>query len=143
MDRREYAPDLLVNGAAERLRVSPAEGVVVVTRFDCPDYRRFVVTRVIHSILGRRIRAAVRGLLFSVTFSQIRRKRIISISAFADIGDLYQMGSSKTHIRAAHIVPRLGARTSAGIFPYSGDWRSVLFGIPGQSAPPLHEFGGQ
>jgi hypothetical protein len=140
MARRQYAPDGLVKDAAARFACDPTGGVVVVTRFDCSSYRRLAVARVLHSVLGHRIRAEVNGLLFSVTFTKIREKRIISISAFGDIGDVYQMGCSKTHIKAAHLAPRLGLRTSAGVFPYAGDWRHILFGIPEQSASPLLEY---
>jgi len=128
-----------VKDAPKRFAFHANSGIVVVTRFDCSSYWRLAVARVIHSVLSRRIRAEVDGLIFSVTFTKCREKRIISISAFSDIGDVYQMGCSKTHIKAAHLAPRLGMNTSAGIFPYAGDWRYILFGIPEQSASPLLE----
>jgi len=114
---------------------------VVVTRFDCRTLWRLVFMRMVHVVLGRRIRRGLDGLLFASTFIEIRSRRVISISAFGTLDDLYQMGSVADHIKGAHLASRLDLRTSAGIFPYAGDWRRILFDAPGQSPSPLSGYG--
>jgi hypothetical protein len=131
-----------VSGAAGRCLLEPSKGVVVVTRFDCGTLWRLILMRVVHVVLGRRIRRGLDGLLFTSTITDVGSRRVISVSAFGTLDDLYQMGSVADHIKGAHLVARLKLRTSGGIFPYGGDWRHILFGAPGQSPSPLSEYAG-
>jgi hypothetical protein len=130
------AADRLIGSALDRCRADDAGGVVVVTRFDCPDLPAFAVVRAAHVVYGRRVRAALgEHLLLSITRTDLRRRRIYSITAFARLADIYRMGQVRDHIDAAHLVARLGVTTSGGVFPWSGDWRTVLFAGPGGPSP--------
>lgn len=130
------AADRLIGAALGRCRPDDAGGVVVVTRFDCPDLAAFAVVRVAHLVYGRQVRAALgEHLLLSATRTEWRRRRVYSITAFRRLADVYRMGQVGPHIRAAHLVARLGVRTSGGVFPWSGDWRTVLFDGPGGPSP--------
>lgn len=110
---------------------------MVITRFDCPTYRHLLVIRLLHAVLGRRIRAKLDGLLLSHTTTDLRARRVVSVSVFRELGDLYQMGSVTTHVNAARIPPKLGVKTSGGVFVYAGDWRKILFdaGREARNAP--------
>jgi len=137
-----YGPDRLVSSAADRCHLDPAGGVLVVTRFDCDTLPRLFFMRVVHLVLSRRIARTLGGsLLFVSTFTEVRARRVISVTAFAGLEDLYRMGTVSEHIRGAKIVARRGYRTSAGIFPYGGDWRRIMFDSPGHSPSPLHDYG--
>ena len=130
------AADHLIGSALQRCRADDAGGVVVVTRFDCPDLPAFVVVRAAHLLYGRQVRAALgEHLLLSATRTDRRRRRVYSVTAFRSLADVYRMGQVGPHIRAAHLVARLGVRTSGGVFPWSGDWRTVLFAGPGGPSP--------
>lgn len=126
-----------MSGAAGRCRADPSGGVLVVTRFDCGTLWRLAFMRIVYAVLESRIRRRLDGLLFISTFSDIRSRRVISVSAFGSLDDLYQMGSVTDHIKGAHLVSRLRFPTSGGIFPYAGDWRHILFDLPAQSPSPL------
>jgi hypothetical protein len=132
-----FAPDALVNAAMDRCRPDGTGGVVVVTRFDCPTYRHLLVIRLMHAVLGRRIRPKLDGLVLSYTRTQVRARRVLSVSVFGQIGDLYQMGQVTTHVNAARIPQKLGVKTSGGVFVYSGDWRKILFDAGTDSVSPL------
>jgi hypothetical protein len=135
-------PDPLVTTAADRCRLDPAGGVLVVTRFDCDTLPRLVYLRLVHLVLSRRIRRALgETLLFVSTFTELRTRRVTSVTAFARLEDLYRMGTVGDHIKGAKLVARKRFRTSAGLFPYAGDWRHVMFDSAAHSPSPLHAYG--
>jgi len=66
-----------VTGAADRCRLDPAGGVLVVTRFDCDTLLRLLFMRLVHLVLSRRIARALGGsLLFVSTFTELRARRV-------------------------------------------------------------------
>jgi hypothetical protein len=129
-------PDALVAGALGRCSLSGSGGVVVVTRFDCGSLRRLVAVRALHLFLGRRIRRQLPGLLATSTHTGVRARRILSITVFTRLEDLYGMGSVRAHVEAARTTARLGVTTSGGVFAYAGDWRRIMFDA-NESTPVL------
>jgi len=132
---RRYAPDSLVNGALDRCSLAADRGVVVVTRFDCHTFWRLVTVRLLHLRLSRRIRAQLPGLIVSFIHTDVAARRILSVTLFGALPDVYQMGAVSEHIRAAKASVRLGVATRGGVFPYAGDWRAVLFAAGGRESP--------
>ncbi|MGI5245256.1 hypothetical protein [Dactylosporangium sp. CA-139066] len=131
-----------MTSAADRCQLDPAGGVLVVTRFDCDTLFRLVYMRLVHLVLSRRVsRALGETLLFVSTFTEVRTRRVISVTAFGRVEDLYRMGTVGDHIRGAKLVARKRFRTSAGIFPYGGDWRRVMFDSAVHSPSPLQDYG--
>jgi hypothetical protein len=124
-----------VSGALGRCSFTPDAGVVVVTRFDCPNYRVLLLTRMLHLVLGRRIRRQLPGLISSSTHTSVRARRVLSVTVFTSMADLYQMGSVRAHVQAARVMPRFNVVTSGAVFVHGGDWRTVLFDAAGRESP--------
>lgn len=85
--------------------------------------------------MGRRIRSKLPGLIVSFIHTDFSAKRILSVTLFGALSDLYQMSGVDEHIRAAHLSARLGVATRGGVFPYAGDWRKILFEAGGHESP--------
>jgi len=119
-------------------RPDPAGGQVVITRFECPS--RLVLLRLV--VLHLRIKRAVRRRLPELVGSRLivdwGTRTLLSISVWPSLESVYGMGSVPEHVSGSRIPGRLGVRTTAGFFTFTGDWRQIMFGSPVAAHSPLH-----
>ncbi|GAA4984255.1 hypothetical protein HD597_003661 [Nonomuraea thailandensis] len=114
-------------GAASRCTPDPDGGVVVVTRFDCGGLWRLLAFRIAHAWISARITPRLEGLVFIATRTDVAARRVLSVTLFRNLDQVYQMGTIPAHIKAARVTRRFGVRTRGAIFANVGDWRTVLF----------------
>lgn len=116
-----------------------AESQVVVTRFDCPNYRSLLAVLALHTRLKIEVRRHATGFLGIKRHVDLRRRTVLSISLWRDLDSIYSMGQVRGHVEATRIPRGLGIATSCGVFCFVGDWRRVLFGGSGRRASPLRD----
>ncbi|WP_163506424.1 hypothetical protein [Fodinicola acaciae] len=118
-------------------RVSDRRGQVVITRFACPSVSRLFVLLFLHVRIKRQVRRHATGFVGGKAVVLWRERTMLSVTLWRHLEDVYEMGKVNAHIMAARLPARLGIQTSCGIYPYRGDWRQIMFGVPAASADPL------
>lgn len=126
-----------MTGAAPVVEPDPSEGQVVITRFDCPNYRSLLVVLALHTRLKSEVRRHATGFIGIKRQVDLRRRTVLSISLWRDLDSVYSMGQVRGHVEATRVPRGFGITTSCGVFCFAGDWRRVLFGGSGRRASPL------
>jgi len=122
-------------------RASDPRSQVVVTRFECPSLGRLLIILAKHYRLKREIRRVAEGYLGGTVLVHWKQRTLLSFSLWRSLDSIYDMGRSNGHIEASRVPARLGVATSCGIYPYSGDWRQIMFGAPVTANEPLFATG--
>ncbi|MEV6929368.1 hypothetical protein AB0M46_33430 [Dactylosporangium sp. NPDC051485] len=117
------------------LRVEPARGQAMITRFDCGSLGKMLLVQLLHWRVKRDVRRNARGYLGIVLLRDWRHRTVLSISLWKDLRSVYSMGEVPAHISVTRVPAKLGIATSCGVFCYSGDWREVMFGGGPQRSP--------
>jgi hypothetical protein len=112
-------------------------GVVVVTGFECPGIWPLLIVLVMHHRMRRKVRRQAEGFIDVTMVVGWRRRSLLSISLWEDVQSLYSMGRVSRHIEATRVPRRLGVVTSGAVYTSAGDWRTVMFGTPGQGRSPF------
>jgi hypothetical protein len=120
------------------LSLHPGGGQIVVTRFECGSLSALLAVRITHARLKRQVRRRARGFLGVTAVTDWRRRTMLSISLWQDLGSIYSMGNVPQHVAAARLPHRLGVSTTSGIFYLMGDWRRVMFRSDVVTRSPLH-----
>lgn len=112
-------------------------GVVVVTRFVCPQRWMLLWLRWQH----RRVRAAVArrssGFITATMTVERSERTAYSVTMWQHPQALYDMGEVREHIDVVKRAGRLGIRTDAAVFPYLDHWSNLLFGARLNAPSPL------
>ena len=112
-------------------------GVVVVTRFVCPQRWMLLWLRRQHG----RVRAAVSdrstGFVAAAFTVERAERTAYSVTLWRNPRALYDMGEVPEHIEVVKRAGRLGIRTDAAVFPYLDHWSNLLFGARLTVASPL------
>jgi hypothetical protein len=126
-----------------RQALSQRAGLIVVTRFTCPNVSTLLRLVPRHVWVKHHVLRRVTGVLQSYAVIEWRARRLMSVSLWVDVESIYAMGTVPQHIHAARIPHRLGVTTDCSIYSLSGDWRQVMFGLPSPGAtidtPPTHQ----
>lgn len=117
--------------------MTPAEGVIVVTRFECPGRWRLLVLLVLHKRMERDVRRHATGFLGTSLLVRWRTRTLLNVSLWRDMESLHSMGRVRRHVDATRIPSRLGVATSGGVYAFAGDWRRVMFGLDADGVPPV------
>jgi hypothetical protein len=116
----------------------PGLGQVVVTRFECHNLWVLLAMLVLHVRVKRAVRRTAGGLVGARAIVLWRSRTMLSVTLWRDIDSVYAMGSVTRHVKAVRTArARLKVTTTAGVFCYSGDWRTVMFG---SAMPPKSPF---
>jgi hypothetical protein len=113
-------------------------GQVVITRFECRSRYSLMVIYALHLRVKREVRRRVPGYLGGAIQIIWRKRTLVSISLWDELGSIYDMGQVQHHILASRVPHRMGAKTACGIYSYNGDWRQVMFGTESQRPEPLY-----
>ena len=124
-------------GVTPLFEAEPGGGQVVVTRFECGTLRRLVTIVALHLRLKFDVRRQASGFVGVKMLIDWRHRTMLSISLWHNIEDVYTMGRVDRHISAVRLPPRLGVRTTCGVFCFVGDWRKVMFQSVDSSRSPL------
>jgi len=122
---------------APLFELQPEGGQVVVTRFECRSWLQLLWLIALHVRVKRAVRRQAKGLVASRALIDWRRRNLLSVSLWNDLDSVYSMGDVPSHIAAARIPPRVGVRTSCGVFCFAGDWRRVMFRTENAARSPL------
>jgi hypothetical protein len=90
-----------------------------------------------HRRLKRTVRQQAVGFLGVTRIVRWRERTLLNISLWQDVESLRSMGRVARHVDATRVPRRLGVTTSGGVYPFAGDWRQVLFAVPGTGQAPL------
>jgi hypothetical protein len=131
-----------VERLAPLFELQPEGGQVVVTRFECRSLVQLWYMIALHVKVKREVRRRATGLVASKAHVDWRARTLISISLWDSIDSIYSMGGVPGHIAAARVPPRIGVRTSCGVFCFAGDWRRVMFQMPSAARTPLRPLTG-
>lgn len=112
-------------------------GVVVVTTFACRTLVNVLLVCWLHRRLKPAVRANAPDFLGVRLYIDWRRRLIRSVSLWASLTGLYDMGKVHGHVLAARLTGNRGIATCGGVYRYGGDWRTLLFGEGYVSPPPL------
>jgi hypothetical protein len=92
-----------------------------------------------HWRLKRAVQNQATGYLGVARIVRLRERTLLNVSLWEDLESLRSMGRVPRHVDATRVPRRLGVSTSGGVYPFAGDWRRVLFALPGRGRPPLHQ----
>lgn len=112
-------------------------GLVVVTRFECPNRFSMLELLWLHRLLRRRCRKQLSNLIDVKAFVSWHERLVLSVSLWSVAEGVMDMGSVDEHVRISRIPSQRGIVTSGGVFQYAGDWRDVMFGADVTSVSPL------
>ncbi|MEU8124206.1 hypothetical protein AB0C21_36305 [Spirillospora sp. NPDC049024] len=115
----------------------PAEGVIVVTRFECPGLWKLLVLVFLHRRMAREVRRHATGFLGSSLLVGWRTRTLLNVSLWRDMDGVHSMGRVRRHVDATRVPSRLGVATSGGIYSFTGDWKQVMFGIDSEGVSPV------
>lgn len=115
-------------------------GVVVVTAFDCRTIPKMLLIWKLHHQLKQRVYRKAKDLLGVYLILDWRARAVRSISLWASLHGIYDMGEVREHVEATRIPGPLGIKTSCGIFTYEGDWLKVLFNARVARPSPLGDW---
>src|SRR5262245_10766305 len=119
------------------IRASDPRSQVVITRFECHSLLRLLRILARHYRVKREVRRVAPSYLGGTTLIRWRARTLLSFSLWRDLDGVYDMGKADSHIVASRVPARLGVSTSCGIYPYAGDWRQIMFGVPVAANEPL------
>lgn len=119
-------------------RHDPDPSRVVITRFECRTLIRLLLILALHHRIKRDVRRKVDGFVDAAAVVLWRRRTILSVTLWEDLEHVYGMGGVRRHIGASRVPHRLGVRTTCGVYTYTGDWRTLMFGTPTSTNEPLH-----
>jgi hypothetical protein len=108
---------------------------VVITRFDCRNIRNLACILALHYRVKPQVRRKAAGYLGAKTIVLWRQRTVLSVSLWRDLSAIYQMGNLGRHILASRIPGQLGVATACGVYAYSGEWKTLMFGAPGTGVP--------
>lgn len=107
----------------------------MITRFEftrLPDMLLFIS---LHRRVNKSAERMCDGLLGVSTLKYWQTLTVLSISVWRNLDSVYQMGDVPLHITASRWPAQRGTVTRCGVYPYSGDWKWVMFkaGTKGKS----------
>lgn len=103
-------------------------GVVVVTRFECPQAWMLVWLRWQHRRVAISAARHCGGFLGAAFTTSRRDRTAFSATLWRGADDLYDMGQVPEHIDVVRRTGRLRIRANAAVFPYLDHWSNVMFG---------------
>jgi hypothetical protein len=115
-------------------------GVVVVTLFECRTILKMLLIWKLHHQLKQRVYRKAKDFLGVYLILDWRARTIRSISLWASLHGIYDMGEVPEHVEAVRIPGAQGIQTLCGIFSYEGDWLKVLFDARVSRPSPLHDW---
>jgi hypothetical protein len=118
-------------------------GVVVVTLFQCGTIAKMLLIRKLHHRLKHRVYRKAKDFLGVYLILDWRSRTVRSVSLWASLSGVSELGEVPEHVEATRIPGSLGIQTLCGIFSYEGDWLKVLFDSRVNRPSPLAVWGGQ
>lgn len=111
----------------------------MITRFECPGLVAMLAVVLLHRVIERQVARRATGYIGAALVRSWRTRTVLSITLWRDLDSVYSMGEIPRHIHASRLPARMNITTRAGVFPYAGDWRHVMFdaGVP-KSSPLEH-----
>jgi hypothetical protein len=113
------------------------DGVIVVTRFECPGLWALLVLLILHRRMARNVRRDATGFLGTSLMVGWRTRTLLNVSLWQDMDGVHSMGRVRRHVDATRVPSRLGVATSGGVYAFAGDWRQVMFGIDCEGVSPV------
>lgn len=110
----------------------------MVTRFECPSRWVMLALLRVHHRVKRQVARRAEGFLGATTVRDWDHKVLLSISLWESLDAVYSMGGVPRHVEAARLPARIGVTTKAGVFPYAGDWRRLMYDVAAPPDTPLH-----
>jgi hypothetical protein len=117
-----------------------AGGVVVITSFTCHSLANMLVVWRLHHRLEPYVYRRAGEFLGVHLVRDWRNRRIHSITLWASLPGVYDMGEVPQHVAATRLTGPRGIQTSCGIFSYDGDWLQVMFGARHARPSPLTDW---
>jgi hypothetical protein len=117
-----------------------AGGVVVVTLFHCHTIAKMLLIWRLHRRLKQRVRRKAKDFLGVYLILDWRARTVRSISLWASLHGIYDMGEVPEHVAAVRVPGSQGIQTLCGIFSYEGDWLKVLFDARVARPSPLDDW---
>lgn len=124
----------------EHVPVVKPGGVVVVTVFACRTIVNMLLIWKLHHQLKQRVYRRATDFLGVYLILDWRARTVRSVSLWADLNGVYDMGEVREHVEATRFPARRGIQTSCGIFSFEGDWLKVLFGARHGRPSPLSDW---
>lgn len=112
--------------------------VIAVTQFACRSRAELAWVARLHARFARRIRLKVgEALLGDAQIADRPRLAYVNLTVWSTLEGVRAMGHSDLHVRLVKTVVARGIPVHGGIFSYTGDWRTLLFGVEGKPTNPL------
>lgn len=114
-----------------------SSGVIVVTLFRCESISNILRIWIRHKLLMPKISENVPGFLGVHMYPRWSSRELRSVSLWRCRADILGMGEVPEHVALSRFPARIGIETVCGIFEFSGDWKTLLFGVEMEQVSPI------